>query len=78
MIGELLYLRCDRCGGHLGRRLSRPAPYIWIADRPASLYTSHSEAIRAGEAAGWRLQSESIGGDVCAACVAREQGGEDE
>ena len=76
MIGELLYLRCDRCGRpYLRQPFDRAHSQIGDA---RALFQSHSEAIRAGEAAGWRLQSESIGGDVCAACVAREQEGEDE
>jgi len=37
------------------------------------LFSNHSEAARAGSAAGWEMVSESVGGDLCPACLAAER-----
>lgn len=75
MIGDLHYCQCTRCN----EPLHDPE---WGSEtdminnngyRKTSLYGNHSEAICAMEAAGWRIGSESIGGDVCKACVEAEQ-----
>jgi hypothetical protein len=70
MFIELIMIQCSQKG--CDETLDPPERLDLGPIRPM-LFKSHSEAIKAGEAAGWFLSSENLGGDVCPTCIAKRQ-----
>lgn len=73
--GELIYIRCNG-GRHepherrclRGDELDSFQDVFSVTQAGTALFSSHREANRAMEAAGWSGGSEAIGGDRCPAC----------
>lgn len=77
MTPELLAKKCGQCGQWLSyEKLPTEHRHGFAAlyeNQPGcmgiAIFTSHTAANAAARAAGWTVQSESIGGDVCEACL---------
>lgn len=79
MTPELLTKRCGRCKCWLashddgGIAPDGSSGSAWFADDDqvigVAIFTNHHAADRAARAAGWQVLSESLGGDLCPACI---------
>lgn len=70
MFIELIMIQCSQKGCD---ETLDPAEPIDLGPVRPLLFKSHSEAIKAGTAAGWFLTSEDLGGDLCPECIAKRQ-----
>jgi hypothetical protein len=76
MFVELIMIQCSKADCTHTLKGSASILVADVFDRLTDgtlLFSNHSAAIRAGEAAGWFLSSENIGGDICPACIENMQ-----
>lgn len=69
---EALYLVCDRCGlEHRVEMITNAAarPVYDVGQWGVAYYRSYQPLHDQARAAGWQVQAESTGGDICPACL---------